>query len=244
MLNLFRLYWKFDRLSFIFKILYFLVFATFMLAITWKNQPVTDVWGTISGNLAHKEPDHSTMQLFNWVFLFPMIMWIVNCINVFGLYRIHKQNWLLPTSLKEKYASRIIFDLCLTVVFILFTTLIIDWVRVPLAYFFSIDQPIERGWALPLLAWYFKWPTVVFYLWLFTGCYYLSARFKIVKFTAMVPLALCAAYTIAALYLDFFLDWMPYLAILLAVGTVFNIRLGYRQFQKLEVMLKITPKTI
>ena len=85
----------------------------------------------------------------------------------------------------------------------------------------------------------------MFYLWLFTGCYYLSARFKKIGFLVIVPFALNALYVFAVL-LDFseYLDWMPYLAILLAVGTVFNIRLGYRQFQKLEVVLKLTPKTI
>ena len=122
---------------------------------------------------------------------------------------------------------------------------IVDWARVPLAHFLSIDKPIEKGWALPLLAWFFNWPTVIFYLWLFTGCYYLSARFKKIGFLVIVPFALNALYVFAVL-LDFsvYLDWMPYLAILLAVGTVFNIRLGYRQFQKLEVVLKLTPKTI
>ena len=245
MLNLFRLYWRFDRLWFILMILFFLVFATFMMGFTWKNLSETNVWGVIQGAPNQESLSNSTMQLFNWIFIFPLIMWIGNCLNVFDIYRIQKQNWLLPVSLKEKYSSRIVFNLCLTVVFILVTTLIVDWVRVPLAHFLSIDKPIEKGWALPLLAWFFNWPTVIFYLWLFTGCYYLSARFKKIGFLVIVPFGLNALYVFAVL-LDFseYLDWMPYLAILLAVGTVFNIRLGYRQFQKLEVVLQFTPKEL
>ena len=92
-------------------------------------------------------------------------MWISHCLNiVFGVYSLHKQHWLLPVTMKEKYASRIVFNLCQTIVLVLASALIIYWVRIPLAYFFSIEQPIERGWLLPLLAWYYRWPTVVFYL--------------------------------------------------------------------------------
>ena len=244
MLNLFRLYWRFDRLWFILMILFFLVFSTFMLAITWRDQPVTDVWGFVHGNREEQETDAATMRLLDWVFLFPLMMWISNSLNVFDIYRMHKLHWLLPASQREKYASRIAFNLCLTVVFILITTLIIDWVRVPLSSILSIDQPIERGWALPLLTWYFRWPSVVFYLWLMTGCYYLSARSKKITFVAIVPLGLNAVYMFIALYLDTFWDWAPYLAVVLAVATVINIRLGYRRFQQLEMVLQFTPKVL
>ena len=152
MLNLFRLYWRTERLSFVLTILFFLVFSAFMLAITWKDDPVTDVWGFIHGNREEQETDAATMRLLDWVFLFPLMMWLTSSLNVFDTYRMNKLHWLLPASQKEKYASRIVFNLCLTVVFIIATTLIIDWVRVPLASILAIDQPIERGWALSLLA--------------------------------------------------------------------------------------------
>lgn len=244
MLNLFRLYWRTERLSFVLTILFFLVFSAFMLAITWKDDPVTDVWGFIHGNREEQETDAATMRLLDWVFLFPLMMWLTSSLNVFDTYRMNKLHWLLPASQKEKYASRIVFNLCLTVVFIIATTLIIDWVRVPLASILAIDQPIERGWALSLLVWYFRWPTVVFYLWLMTGCYYLSARSKKITFVSIVPLGLNAVYMFIALYMESFWDWAPYLAAVLAVWTVINIRLGYRRFQQLEMVLQFTPKTL
>ena len=88
MLNLFRLYWRFDRLWFILMILFFLVFSTFMMGVTWKNLSDTNVWGVIQGTPNQENLNNSTMQLFNWIFIFPMIMWIGNCLNVFDIYRI------------------------------------------------------------------------------------------------------------------------------------------------------------
>ena len=245
MRNLFRLYWRTERLSFVLTILFFLVFSAFMLAITWRKHPETDVWGFINGPWNDQESHISTTEMLNWFFLIPWIMWISHCLNnVFGVYSLHKQHWLLPASMKEKYASRIVFNLCQTIVFVLATALIIYWVRMPLASLFSIEQPIERGWVLPLLAWYYRWPTVVFYLWILTICYYLNARFKKITFVAFVPVALAAAYPFCAKYLDTFWNWIPYVAVALAVGIVINIRLSYRQFQKLDVVLKLTPKEL
>jgi len=244
MRNLFRLYWRTERLSFVLTILFFLVFSAFMLAITWRKHPETDVWGFINGTWNDQESHYSTMEMFNWIFLFPWFMCITHCLSVFGVYRLHKQHWLLPVTMKEKYASRIVFNLCQTIVLVLATALIIYWVRIPLAYFFSIEQPIERGWLLPLLAWYYRWPTVVFYLWILTICYYLSARFMKNTFVAFVPMALAAAYPFCALFLDTFWNWFPYVAVVLVVGIAINIYLGYRQFQKLDVVLKLTPKAL
>ena len=244
MRNLFRLYWRFDRLWFILTILFFLVFSAFTLAITWKKHPETDVWGFINGTWIDRESYYSTMEMFNWIFLFPWFMCITHCLSVFGVYRLHKQHWLLPVTMKEKYASRIVFNLCQTIVLVLVSALIIYWVRMPLAFLFSIEQPIERGWLLPLLAWYYRWPTVVFYLWILTICYYLSARFMKNTFVAFVPMALAAAYPFCALFLDTFWNWFPYVAVVLVVGIAINIYLGYRQFQKLDVVLKLTPKAL
>lgn len=244
MRNLFRLYWRTERLSFVLTILFFLVFSAFMLAITWKKHPETDVWGFINGTWNDRESHYSTMEMFNWIFLLPWFMCITHCLSVFGVYRLHKQHWLLPVTMKEKYASRIVFNLCQTIVLVLASALIIYWVRMPLAFLFSIEQPIERGWLLPLLAWYYRWPTVVFYLWILTICYYLSARFMKNTFVAFVPMALAAAYPFCALFLDTFWNWFPYVAVVLVVGIAINIYLGYRQFQKLDVVLKLTPKAL
>ncbi|MBR3028759.1 MAG: hypothetical protein IKH58_11565 [Bacteroidales bacterium] len=244
MRNLFRLYWRTERLSFVLTILFFLVFSAFMLAITWRKHPETDVWGFINGTWNDQESHYSTTEMFNWIFLFPWFMCITHCLSVFGVYRLHKQHWLLPVTMKEKYASRIVFNICQTIVLVLASALIIYWVRIPLAYFFSIEQPIERGWLLPLLAWYYRWPTVVFYLWILTICYYLSARFMKNTFVAFVPMALAAAYPFCALFLDTFWNWFPYVAVVLVVGIAINIYLGYRQFQKLDVVLKLTPKAL
>ena len=244
MRNLFRLYWRTERLSFVLTILFFLVFSAFMLAITWRKHPETDVWGFINGTWNDQESHYSTMEMFNWIFLFPWFMCITHCLSVFGVYRLHKQHWLLPVTMKEKYASRIVFNLCQTIVLVLASALIIYWVRIPLAYFFSIEQPIERGWLWSLLAWYYRAPTVGFYLWILTFCYYLSARFKKITFVAFVPMALAAAYPFCALYLDTFWNWIPYVALVLDGGIVINIRLGYRHFQKLDVVLQLTPKAL
>ena len=60
----------------------------------------------------------------------------------------------------------------------------------------------------------------------------------------MILMALVAVYPNCVLYIESFWDWAPYLAAVLAVGTVINIRLGYRRFQQLEMVLQFTPKVL
>ena len=244
MLNLFRLYWRLGRLEFGLLILFFLIIATFFMAIGWKDNPETDVWGFLHGIRDDQELLYSTTKLIDWMFFFPWLMWVGHSSGICDIYRLQKLHWLLPASQKEKYASLIIFGICKTVVFQLAAALTIYWVRIPLSSLLSIDQPVEKGWLWSLLAWYFRWPTLVFYLWVLTGCYYLSARSKKNIFVTFVPMALVAVYPNCALYIESFWDWAPYLAAVLAVASVINIRLGYRRFQQLEMVLQFTPKVL
>lgn len=244
MIELIRFYWRFEKKFLFFIILFYLAFLTLMMGMFDNMQPLTDFFGLIDGTLSDEQLIGSTQNVWNWIFVYPGFLWAGNSFSAFSIFSMHKENWLLPASLKEKFVSRILFSFCFCVASIIILTFWVDWIRQPLAWLLSVEKPFEKGWALPLLALHFKWYTVAFYLWFLTFCYYLSARYNRLRWQVVFPFMLIAIYENLLFYGIFhgFDVWLPYLGILFLIGTPFNVIWAYRRFKKLEIELHPIPK--
>lgn len=244
MFRMMKFYWKFlGRLN-VFLFLFFLVFILFFSGVGLRKHLDLDMWGLINGTLDEGNVKDVSLMIVSQIFLFPMMFCAGQCISVFHIFRFNKHIWLLPASLKQKYASRIIYQVCFVAIIFIASAVIFDWGRIPLAKLLGIDAPIQTGWGLAVLVWHFRWYTLAFYLWLSTFCFYLGARFKKISFLILIPMALVAAYEILFVIMDEYFQFMPYVAVLFIIGTVCNIRFGYRRFQKLEMILQLPQKTV
>lgn len=244
MLKMMKFYWKFLGRFNVFLFLYFLVFILFMTGVLLSNHLDVDMWGLVNGTLSDGNSKSASLLVVYQIIILPMVFYMRQCVGLFDIFRLHKHIWLLPASLKQKYVSRIIYQMCSLVIIVLTSVIVFDWGRIPLAKLMGIDTPLQTGWGLAVLVWHFKWYTLAFYLWLTTLCFYLGACFKKLHFTILIPMALIALYEFLFLEMGEYFHFMPYVAILFIIGTVCNIRFGYRRFQKLEMTLQLPQKAI